>query len=191
VTIPARAHRAGFAARAAAAIGDTGVELNSNARSALWAWGFVDQAARNGWSTKQLWDSIKAAEPNNPAWRSTQFGAGLSTLRGIAGSMENARAALAGADPGVAPHSSMIAEAPWSRTVAEQNAAPIFQAQTAVTMRDEFGRTFTRDITYTWRGGLPSTAGQMVQEPTDDAENRTLGYEFTVLSVSTPRVLRV
>jgi hypothetical protein len=167
------------------------VELSDNARSALWAWGFVDQAARNGWSTKQLWDSIKAAEPNNPAWRDTRFGAGLSTLRGIAGGMENARNALAAADADVAPHRSMVAEAPWSRTIAEQNAAPIFQAQTAVTMRDEFGREFTRDITYTWRGGLPSTAGQMIEEPTDDAVNRTLGYEFTVVGMSTPRVPRV
>lgn len=191
MTIPPRHDRGGFAARQAAAIGDTGVELSENARSALWAWGFVDQAARNGWSTRQLWDSIKAAEPDNPAWRSTRFGAGLSTLRSIAGGMENARAALASSDPGVAPHHSMIAEAPWSRSLGEQAAAPIFQAQTAVTMRDEQGREFTRDITYTWRGGLPSTAGQMIEEPRDDAINRTLDYEFTVLSMSTPRVLRI
>jgi len=167
------------------------VQLSENARGALWAWGFVDQAARNGWTTKTLWDSIKAAEPANPRWHSTGFGAGLSTLRGIAGGMENARAALAAAGADLAPHHTMIAEAPWSRTIEEQNAAPIFQAQTPVTMRDELGRIFTRDVTYTWRGGLPTTAGQLIAEPTEDAINRTIGYTFTVLDMGTPRVLRV
>lgn len=64
---------------------------------------------------------------------------GVSQLFGIARKIGNATAALAAADPADPLTSAHVAEAPWSRSAADQAAMPQWQARVSITYTDSSG----------------------------------------------------
>jgi hypothetical protein len=64
---------------------------------------------------------------------------GISQLFSIARKIGNATSALAAADPAAPINPAHVAEAPWSRTAAEQAAMPMWQARVAITYTDAAG----------------------------------------------------
>lgn len=64
---------------------------------------------------------------------------GLSQLFSVARKIGNATSALSSADSGGSIDLSMVAEAPWSRSAAEQAALPMWQARIAMTYTDAEG----------------------------------------------------
>lgn len=66
---------------------------------------------------------------------------GVSQLFGIARRISNSTAALGNADAGSAITTAMVAEAPWSRPLADQAASPQWQARVNITFTDANGVT--------------------------------------------------
>lgn len=64
---------------------------------------------------------------------------GLSQLFSVARKIGNATTALGNAEGGASIDSTMVAEAPWSRSAAEQAAMPMWQARVTMTYTDPAG----------------------------------------------------
>lgn len=187
--------------------------LTPAARDALWAWPYVEQSAARvdpgirgilsssdwplpatrqaGGSVSQLWDMIKTAEPDNPDWRSIRFGAGLSTLRGIANTRSNAQHTLARSQAGAAIDSRMIGDWPTARSLAARTASPLHDVQITVEGITRGGAQVERTLHVMYTAGLPSTVGDLVDEVTQTAINRSLASDFTPVATGVPAILAV
>lgn len=187
--------------------------LTPAARDALWAWPYVESSAARvdpgitgilsssdwplpstraaGGSVSQLWGAIKSAEPDNPEWRSIRFGAGLSTLRGIANSAVSAQHALSRAPAGSAIDSRMIGDWPTARSLAARTASPLYDVQIGVTGVTRGGAQVDRVLHVMYSAGLPATVGDLVDEVTQTAINRSLASDFTPIATGVPSILGV
>lgn len=89
---------------------------------------------------------------------------GLASLFGVARTMERRADSLTGASTDDNIDSSMVSEAPWSRSYAEQNAAPKWQLRAEITYRAPDGSVTTTWGTGVFQNTLHSTVGQMRDE---------------------------
>lgn len=64
---------------------------------------------------------------------------GVSQLFGLARGIANNSSSLSSADPAAPIDTSMVSEAPWSRSLAEQAVSPQWQARITMTYTDEAG----------------------------------------------------
>ena len=188
-------------------------DLTPAARSALWAWSFVEQSAarvhsgvdgilsssnwpldatrETGAPIAQLWSDIKAAEPDNPDWHSVTFGAGLSSLRGIANAAVTAQHNLARAEPGWAITHDYVADWVTARPLAARNAQPRYMVRIDVTGLTRGGAQLTKTINVMYNNALPATVGDLVDEATQVVINRALASDFTPISTGVPQILAV
>ena len=89
---------------------------------------------------------------------------GLSSLFGVARGMERSADNLTGAGTDDALDSSMVSEAPWSRSLSVQNSAPEWQLRAEITYRAPDGTVTTTWGTGVFRNTLHTTVGQMRDE---------------------------
>lgn len=89
---------------------------------------------------------------------------GLAQLFGVARTMEVKADVLTGADNEDPLTSGHISEAPWSRSQAQQNAAPRWQLRAEITYRAPDGTVTTTWGTGVFNNTLHSTVGQMRDE---------------------------
>lgn len=131
-------------------------------------WSFVNYAA-NAKNPDGTWaygvtDAQSAASAINRDVYSGQGGynpIGLSQLFSTARKIGNATDTL-GTAPDVSPITgNMVAEAPWSRSAADQAALPMWQARVTMTYTDEFGVTQTGYSVINISQVLPSTVGSL------------------------------
>lgn len=187
--------------------------LPPNVAGALWAWPHVEQSAatvsttatgilssdawplqvtrRAGTSTANLWAQIREAAPDESLYRSIGFGTGLSRLRGYANRITAAQLALARAQPDWSINPNMVADAPWSRPLAEQNALGRWQVRIPVTGTSRQGVQVTRNITVMYQGSLPGTVADVVDQSTMAAANAAAASDFTVIATGPPQILAV
>lgn len=188
-------------------------DLSPSAREALWAWPYIqehgssvshdvegvlssqdwplDVTRHAGSSTSSLWDVIKAAAPDEAAFRSLRFAAGLSTLRGMHNAAVNAQAALGRAQPEWTLGSDMIATAPYARSLAERNTLGRWQVRVPITGRTRAGAELTKTITVMYQGALPATVGELVDDATGSAVNKSIASDFEPLGSGIPSILAV
>src|SRR5258708_18198979 len=86
---------------------------------------------------------------------------GMSQLFSAARKIGNATDALTTADPASPITPGHVAEAPWSRSQADQAALPMWQARGSMTYTDESGITQTGVSVVNISPGLPSSAGSL------------------------------
>lgn len=86
---------------------------------------------------------------------------GISQLFSVARNIAKAGAALAAADASSQIDQSMVAEAPWSRSLADQLAMPSWQARSQVTYINEAGQQVSEWFTVGIDLVLPSTVGDL------------------------------
>lgn len=86
---------------------------------------------------------------------------GISQLFSRARDIAKASASLASAQASDQIDASMVAEAPWSRSLPDQLTMPSWQAQTSATYINEAGQTVTEWFTVGIEQVLPSTVGDL------------------------------
>lgn len=86
---------------------------------------------------------------------------GLSQLYGVARSIARATDALTAADDASPIGADMVAEPPWSRSVAEQAALSLWQARAQITYTDASGATLNGFQTIQFTQVLPSSVGSL------------------------------
>lgn len=92
--------------------------------------------------------------------------AGVSSLFGIARTMERAADRLTAAPDAAGIDRQHISEPPWSRSLAAQNAAPEWQLRAEITYRAPDGSVITTWGTGIFQKVLPATVGAMRAEAT-------------------------
>lgn len=124
-------------------------------------WSEILGGAAQRLSTADLFVNIRAraAELGLP---SVGVGASaVSTLRGYASRMIGSARALNAAADALALTSEHVAEAPWARTLAEQNTMPIYHVSFDHTIQLDDGSTVTKRQNLTITGTLPGTVGDL------------------------------
>lgn len=84
-----------------------------------------------------------------------------------------------------------IAQAPWSRTQAEQNTVPIHQVNFEMTMVDENGNEDSGWFTTVFRGDLPPTVQALADQVSFDAEMMAGRYGKSLVATGAIRILAV
>lgn len=108
---------------------------------------------------------------------------GVSQLFSVARTIANSSAALNAADASSPITAGMVAEAPWSRSAAEQTALPMFQVRAEVTYLDQAGVQNTGFYTIQIPQVLPSTVGSLQAQMTLRVQDMLAAPEGT----GTPR----
>lgn len=131
-------------------------------------WNFANYAANaraaDGSYSFNVADAQSAASQVNRDVYGGQGGynpIGLSQLFSTARKLGNATNQLAGAADASPITPAMVAEAPWSRSAAEQAAMPVWQARVSMTYTDEFGVTQTGISVINITQVLPSSVGSL------------------------------
>ena len=86
---------------------------------------------------------------------------GVSQLFGVARRIAKSTANIDGADDSAPVTGSMVSEAPWSRSLAEQAAGPMWQARVSMTYTDPAGVEQEGISVVTIPQVLPSTVGSL------------------------------
>lgn len=90
--------------------------------------------------------------------------AGISSLFGLARSMERAADVLTAAPDTAALTDAHVSEPPWSRPLAVQTAAPMWQLRAEITYRAPDGSVITTWGTGVFHNVLPTTVGALRDE---------------------------
>lgn len=131
-------------------------------------WSFVNYAANHqeadgSWSYTVATAQAAASDVNTNVWGG-QGGynpIGLSQLFGVARKIGNATNAIAAAGDSSPITPGMVAEAPWSRPLADQAAAPKWQARVGITYTDPEGVTQTGTSVIEITQNLPYNVGSL------------------------------
>lgn len=134
-------------------------------------WNFANYAANarnpDGSYAYSVTDASSAASQINRDVYGGQGGyqpIGLSQLFSIARKIGNSTDALAQADPASPITPSMVSEAPWSRSQADQAALPMWQARVSMSYTDEFGVPQTGISVVNISQVLPSSVGSLMAQ---------------------------
>lgn len=131
--------------------------VSEGSQPLLFAWGAIEQATANRATTAEVYQAIRdAAEAQGIPSPSIPLRA-VNELRAYAAAIRNASTALSRADVSTAMLSDYIAQAPWSRDLAAQNASPELQVRFQQSFVDETGNAFTHWRTLLIPGAAPET----------------------------------
>lgn len=135
-------------------------DLDPRARAALGYWGVIEQAAREGHTTAELWNNIRTVAESYGYERPGVSAAGVSILRGLAGGIQARGAQFAQLTDGRRVYSTLWADAPWSRPLGEQRANPMFSVRFQHSYR-QGEELLTEWRTVSQIGRPPRTAGEI------------------------------
>lgn len=131
--------------------------VSEQAQGLLFAWGAIEQATAAHATTAEVYQAIRdAAEAQGMPAPSIPLRA-VNELRAYAAGIRNASANLSKADASTAMLSDYIAQAPWSRDLAAQNASPELQVRFQQSFMDETGNAFTHWRTLLIPGAYPES----------------------------------
>lgn len=158
---------------------------------ALAYWGEIEYAAANRLTTADLWASLRAAAAElgqeSPGVTVQQ----VNEVRHLATGIQAASRRLERIDPSSSIRDGrLIAEAPWSRSLAERSALPMYQVRYQHTVDGPNG-VETAWRTSTFRGELPRTLGDLQDAIDEDAENLADKYGGAHVGVSAMQILAV
>lgn len=146
-------------------------------------WGTAQKAAREGYTTAQYWDALKAHAESlgleSPEISAVQ----ASRLRGRAGAGLRAANTLQGSPLDTAITGDMISLAPYSRDLASRNAYGQWQVRFAHTVNvDGEEQSEYRSVVFT--GQLPYTVGELQDAVEQDAIQLANDYGTEHVGVS-------
>lgn len=165
-------------------------DLSDEARAALAYWPQIEYAAANHLPTAALWDTLKAAASDLGLESPGVTLQGVNQLRSMATTIQGASARLERSDPSYRMEGRLISEAPWSRSLAERDAMPMYQVRYQHTTVGPNGEE-TSWRTSTFHGQLPSTIEDLYDAIDEDAEHLADKYGHSHVGVSGHQVLAV
>lgn len=153
-------------------------------------WGVVENAARNGLGTAEVWTAIR--EHASTLGRQTPgiTAQDVSRLRGEAGGIIRAERTLGAARPDQSIGADMIAQPFFGRSLDVQNTLPIYQVRFQHEL-DVNGERQTLWRTVTFRGSRPPTVGQLADAVEQDAAELAESYGQTHLGIGSMQLLAV
>jgi hypothetical protein len=152
--------------------------------------GVIEHATRERASTADIWSAIRAQAAAEGLESPGVTAQDVSRLRGAAGRIRAASAALSRAEPGYGIDAPMIALAPWSRSLAERNTLPMYQVRFLHTT-NVAGQEQSDWRSIMLRGATPPTVGDLMSQLQRDAEQMAEGYNSAHVSMSNIDVLAV
>lgn len=164
--------------------------LPESAKAALPYWGVIENAARNGATTSELWAAIRDTAESFGLERPGVGVVGVSQLRALAGQIQGRSAQLAQLDDGRRLYSTLWSDAPWQRSQGERSANPMYAIR--------FQHSFTQDgqPMSEWRtvmqyGRPPRTVGELRAETEAEAINMARKYGVEHQGISDLQLLIV
>jgi len=148
-------------------------------------WPQIYGGAAAGLSTSDLFANIRqrASDLGLP---SVGIGASvISTLRSYASRMVSTANKLNASDPTTPISAGLIAQPPWSRSLAEQSSMPVYNVGFLHTVQTDEGETLSVWQTMVFTGTIPSTVGELQDAVASEAQR--LASEATGDSKGTPR----
>lgn len=137
-------------------------DLNPQQRTALARyWSEIYGGAAQRLSTAALFDNIRARAADLGLSAAGVGANVVSTLRGYAARMIEATRQLGRASDADPLSSAHIAEAPWARSLNEQNTMPVYHIGFDHTIQLDDGSTITKRQTIIVSGALPGTVGDV------------------------------
>lgn len=162
-----------------------------NRNPALAYWGEIEYAAANRFTTADLWASLRQAASNLGLESPGVTLAQVNELRHLATGIQAGSRRLERIDPSSSiTDARLIAEAPWSRSLAERSALPMYQVRYQHTIDGPNG-VETAWRTSTFKGALPRTLGDLLDAIGEDAENLADKYGGAHVGVSSMQILAV
>lgn len=151
-------------------------DITPGMRRALYYWSQIRSAAAQGWTTAQLWESIRSHQEATGEAAPRVSAIDVGNLRANAAAIERSAAAFERQAGDNAVTSDMIAVAPWARPLDQRNTIPMWQVRFEHTIEGPQGeRTQWRSVVY--RGTLPPTVGQLRASVEADAAAMAADYE--------------
>jgi len=166
------------------------MDLSPGQRELLQYWGTIEHAVSARASTADLWTAVHAAAEaaGNPL--TDVSAADMSILRGAAVAVRVAAENLAAITEPTSIDVSMIAQAPWSRPLAEQNALGAWQVRFEMTTVED-GVESTSWYTTLFEGALPATTDLLSAAVTEDAESLASSYDVGFGGIGALQILAV
>lgn len=165
-------------------------DLSDAARNALAYWPQIEYAAANRMPTAQLWDTLNAAAADLGLDTPGVTLQGVNELRHLATTIQASSARLERSDPSYRLEGNLVSEAPWSRSLAERDAMPMFQVRYQHTTVGPNGEE-TNWRTSTFHGQLPGTIGDLFDAIEEDAEHLADKYGHSHVGTGGHQVLSV
>lgn len=165
-------------------------DLSPAARKALAYWPQIEEAARDGMTTQDLWSLLQDTAEEMGLSGPGVSAAGVSELRGIATSIQRSEQRFARADADLSIEHTMITEPPWARALPSQNALGIFQVRYQHTYLID-GEQQTDWRTSIFRGQLPGTVGDLRAAITEDASMLSNKYGVDHVDFDNVQILAV
>jgi hypothetical protein len=153
-------------------------------------WGTIEGAARDRATTADLWSRLQDHADTQGLSGPGLTLADVNALRARASDFINSERNLARANDSYGIDSSMIATAPWERPMAQQDALPMYQVRFEhhVTV-DGVAQTQFRTVMF--RGELPATVGDLMDELEGDAQEMADNYGQDHGGIGAVTVMRV
>ncbi len=144
--------------------------LNPSQKTALGRyWSEIFGGAARHLTTSDLFNNIRQRAADLGLSTVGVGAATISTLRGFAGRMIASAGRLNKAANERALTSAHFAEAPWARSLTDQNTMPIYHLSFNHTIEDDSGAIVTRRQTVVLTGTLPGTVGELRGLAEDEA----------------------
>lgn len=165
-------------------------DLSPAQSAALMYWPQIEYAAATGMNTADLWSTIRDAAEDAGFDSPGVTVQGVSFLRGEATRIQRNAAQFATLADSRVMRGGLISQSPWSRSLAEQRAMPMFQVRFVHTfMEGEDQKAEWRTVVF--EGKLPRTAGEVRALVEADAVQMSRKYKVGHVSSDMLQVLAV
>lgn len=165
-------------------------DLTPEARKALAYWPQIEEAAAARMTTSELWDTIREAADELGLDEPGVTLRGVSQLRSIATTIQSSGRRLERLADSADLTGNHVAEAPWSRSMAERNAQSIYQVRYQhTTLTAEGPETNWR--TSVFYGNLPGSVGELRSAIEEDAGQLANKYGVAHVDFTNVQVLTV
>lgn len=165
-------------------------DLTPEGKDALRWWGVIEESARYGMTTEDLWNNLRdAAEEAGLSGPGVTI-TGVNELRSLATRIQNSGRQLERIGLDTVLTHEHIADAPWSRTDTERSAYGIYQVRYQhTTVTTEGPETTWR--TSIFRGQLPETLGELQSAVAEDAQALADKYGVSHVDLGSMHILAV
>ena len=166
------------------------MELTPGQLKLMPIWGSIEHAVSQRKSTAAIWQAVRKAAAQINLDITGVNAIDLGGLRSMGAQIRNAAANLASATAGASIEGSMVAEAPWSRPLAGQNALGLYHVRYEHSVLED-GEAVTLWRTSVFEGAIPATVEGLMAAITEDAQAVADSHGTSHIGVSGLQILVV
>jgi hypothetical protein len=165
-------------------------DLSDAAKAAMRYYPEIQGSVSSNASTADVWAAIRDRAGELGLGTPGVTIQGVNELRSYAAQIRNASQRLNKAPDNYALEANMIAQAPWSRSITDQEAEPMWQVRFQhTTLHDGVETTEWR--TSVFRNALPPTVGALARDVESDAYEMAADYGFEHTGIDNIAVLAI